>query len=350
MTEAQAQTSTYGEVTQAGIKLVRVLGDLGKAWLTLRNAQRREANQQPAPTRPNPDAAIRAASIPNAVPQAASRSVEAAKVPATVPASAQASQDAIAVATAKAEQARAAEARLDTSIEALRQLFEQTLAAQRASSPSVIEAQVTRSEAAPVVVPTVTSQPVAQVDSSPAVVSLAAVAEVLPDGVPSVTEQHSPQIDASPVVETPVMAAAESSAMAEPASRDVAKTVPLSDGASPEATSTQAARTATTEKPETATNPPQTNPEPELTPAQRRAKWLVECKDPHVQSWRTIKRFVRRMTDFDLFVFTSSLTMFRGFLAMLRAMTPYYEGPKVSLDELVPNGMPLAFAMAEQNV
>jgi len=54
------------------------------------------------------------------------------------------------------------------------------------------------------------------------------------------------------------------------------------------------------------------------------------------------------MTDLDLLMFTSSLTMFRGFLAMLRAMTPYYEGPKFSLDELAPDGMPLSSATMEQ--
>jgi hypothetical protein len=44
------------------------------------------------------------------------------------------------------------------------------------------------------------------------------------------------------------------------------------------------------------------------------------------------------MTDFDLLAFTSSVPMFRGFLAMLRAMTPYYDGPSVSLDELAAAG------------
>jgi hypothetical protein len=35
-----------------------------------------------------------------------------------------------------------------------------------------------------------------------------------------------------------------------------------------------------------------------------------------------IKRFIRRMTEFDLIAFTSSVPMFRAFLAMLRAMKP----------------------------
>ena len=41
------------------------------------------------------------------------------------------------------------------------------------------------------------------------------------------------------------------------------------------------------------------------------------------------------MTDLDLVVFTSSSLMFRSFLATLRALTPYYQGPSMSLDELM---------------
>ena len=44
------------------------------------------------------------------------------------------------------------------------------------------------------------------------------------------------------------------------------------------------------------------------------------------------------MTDVDLLVFTSSVPMFRGFLSMLRALTPYYKGPSMSLDELTAAG------------
>ena len=88
MTETQAQTSTYGEVTQAGIALVRVLGDLGKTWILSRNEQRRAANQQAAPTKPNADAEIRSA----AGSQAESATIEAAKLPSTVPAPARISQ------------------------------------------------------------------------------------------------------------------------------------------------------------------------------------------------------------------------------------------------------------------
>lgn len=303
MTETQAQTSTYGEVTQAGIELIRMLGDWGKAWLTTRNEQRRDTKKQPVVTNSN------------AAPQAASRSVDRAKLRLTVLAPARASQDAIAAATAKAEQARAAEAHFDVRFVAVMEMLEQVLAAQRASDPSLAEAQAAIGEAAPI--------------------------------APPLSAQHAPQTDAAPIIEKAVKVAAESSVKAESALRDVTKTESSSNGASQQATTAQAARTATTEKPETATKPPQ--PKPELTPAQRRAKWLIECKDPHVQSWRMIKRFVRRMTDFDLLAFTSSVPMFRAFLAMLRAMTPYYEGPKFSLDELAPDGMPLAFAMAEQN-
>lgn len=61
-------------------------------------------------------------------------------------------------------------------------------------------------------------------------------------------------------------------------------------------------------------------------------------QDPFVQSWRSIKRFFRRMTDMDLLLFTSSTEMFRVFLAMLRALMPYYQGPSMSMDDLMKMG------------
>ena len=345
-------------MTQAGIALVRVLGDLGKTWILSRNEQRRSANQQAAPTQPSPDAPIRAA----AVSQAASAATETAKLPSTVPAPARISQDATADERARAlteqaraeenarvltERARVVEARIEAQLAEMKVLLEQFLAAQRVPAPSQSEAQAARVEAVTVPSPPAT-QPPLQVNAGHAVITPSPVVVAISVAVPSVTVPHSPPIDTSPAVETPVMQAAESPAKAETASQDVARTEQRSDEASQEATSAQAARTATTEKPETAPNPPQTTPEPELTPAQRRAKWIVECKDPHVQSWRMIKRFIRRMTEFDLIAFTSSVPMFRAFLAMLRGMTPYYEGPKFSLDELAPDGMPLSSATMEQ--
>lgn len=61
-------------------------------------------------------------------------------------------------------------------------------------------------------------------------------------------------------------------------------------------------------------------------------------QNPFVQSWRSIKRFFRRLTDMDLLLFTSSTEMFRVFLAMLRALTPYYQGPSMSMDDLMKMG------------
>lgn len=77
--------------------------------------------------------------------------------------------------------------------------------------------------------------------------------------------------------------------------------------------------------------------EPQTETAQpdaRKSAALTLSQDPYVKSWRSIKSFIRRMTDMDLIVFTSSIPMFRSFLAMLRALTPYYQGPSMSLDEL----------------
>ena len=61
-------------------------------------------------------------------------------------------------------------------------------------------------------------------------------------------------------------------------------------------------------------------------------------QNPYVKSWRSIKSFFRRMTDMDLILFTSSGEMFRVFMAMLRALTPYYQGPSVSMEELTRMG------------
>ena len=77
--------------------------------------------------------------------------------------------------------------------------------------------------------------------------------------------------------------------------------------------------------------------EPQTETAQpdaRKSAALTLSQNPYVKSWRSIKSFVRRMTDMGLIVFTSSIPMFRSFLAMLRALTPYYQGPSMSLDEL----------------
>ncbi len=72
---------------------------------------------------------------------------------------------------------------------------------------------------------------------------------------------------------------------------------------------------------------------------------LAKHPDPFVQSWRSIKRFIRWMSDADLMVFCSSVPMFRGLLSMLRAMTPYYKGPSVSLEQLA-GAMPFGGSIA----
>jgi hypothetical protein len=91
---------------------------------------------------------------------------------------------------------------------------------------------------------------------------------------------------------------------------------------SPESTAAPAMRQAAEPQTETA------------QPDARKSAALTLSQNPYVKSWRSIKSFVRRMTDMDLIVFTSSIPMFRSFLAMLRALTPYYQGPSMSLDEL----------------
>ena len=141
----------------------------------------------------------------------------------------------------------------------------------------------------------------------------------------------------------PAAPAVESVKVAPPPASPVVEPPPTPSSAPPGAASERA---SDSDKPD---DPPPPAPSvgestpPGPTPtdpgaAARSTALALRSQDPHVQSWRTIKRFVRRMTDFDLLAFTSSVPMFRGFLAMLRAMTPYYDGPSLSLDELAAAG------------
>ena len=95
-----------------------------------------------------------------------------------------------------------------------------------------------------------------------------------------------------------------------------------------------AARTANEEA------PAQASARTETTQTSQPAAIVVSptSQNPYVKSWRSIKSFFRRMTDMDLLLFTSSGEMFRVFLAMLRALTPYYQGPSVSMEELTRMG------------
>ena len=95
-----------------------------------------------------------------------------------------------------------------------------------------------------------------------------------------------------------------------------------------------AARTASEEA------PAQASARTETTQTSQPAAIVVSpsSQNPYVKSWRSIKSFFRRMTDMDLLLFTSSGEMFRVFLAMLRALTPYYQGPSVSMEELTRMG------------
>jgi len=199
MTETQVQTSTYGEVTQAGIALVRVLGDLGKTWILSRNEQRRASNQQPAPTTPNADAVIRTAGVS----QAASAATETAKLSSPVPATSRVTQDATAEERARAlaeqaraeararamaeqaraeervralaERARAVEARIEAQLAEMKVLLEQFLVAQRVPAPSQSEAQAARAEAATVPSPPA-AQPPLQVNAGHSVITPSPVA------------------------------------------------------------------------------------------------------------------------------------------------------------------------------
>ncbi|HNI61667.1 MAG TPA: hypothetical protein PKW11_17130, partial [Pseudomonadota bacterium] len=241
MTEAQPQTSTYGETTQAAIGLVRVLGDWGKLWLNSRADQRRLARNPPVAAKTSPESASRPAATATTAttsPQAANRAVDAPKPPATVAAPALSSRDAISDATVRAlnEQARAAEARRAVSLAELKELVAQLLAARRAAAPAVIEGQAAPTDAA-TVTPTCAPPDSPQISAAPAVVSVSKVAEARPEAASSAPAQHSAQLSANPVVEPPFVDAASFAVATASASPDVAKPEALSNGASHQAAS-----------------------------------------------------------------------------------------------------------------
>ena len=261
------------------VELLRTLGDLGKTAMSARALQLTDTQRPALPPRSEPDEVIRQAK--EAAEKVAQKTTEQVNSVAE-----QVAQRATESASAQAAQALARAERVESEMASLRELLHQVLSAQRAAVP-------------PPAAPVVESVKVAPTPVSP-------VVESAP--VSSVTEK------------TPTPSSAPHGASSERAS-DSDK----SDDPPPPAPSADES---------TPPGPTPTDP----GAAARSTALALRSQDPHVQSWRTIKRFVRRMTDFDLLAFTSSVPMFRGFLAMLRAMTPYYDGPSLSLDELAAAG------------
>ena len=266
-------------------ELLRTLGDLGRTAMSARALQLTDTPRPALPPRSEPDELIRQAK--EAAEKVAQKTAEQINSVAE-----QVAQRATESASAQAAQALARAERVESEMASLRELLHQVLSAQRAAVP-------------PPAAPVVESVKVAPPPVSPVVESVKATP---PPPVSSVADT------------TPTPSSAPPGASSERAS-DSDK----SDDPPPPAPS--AGESAPQE-------PTPTDP----GAAARSTALALRSQDPHVQSWRTIKRFVRRMTDFDLLAFTSSVPMFRGFLAMLRAMTPYYDGPSLSLDELAAAG------------
>ena len=275
------------------VELLRTLGDLGKTAMSARALQLTDTQRPALPPRSEPDEVIRQAK--EAAEKVAQKTTEQVNSVAE-----QVAQRATESASAQAAQALARAERVESEMASLRELLHQVLSAQRAAVP-------------PPAAPVVESVKVAPPPVSPVVESVKAT----PPPV-------SPVVESAPV-------------------SSVTETTPTPSSAPPSASSERA---SDSDKPD---DPPPPAPSvgestpPGPTPtdpgaAARSTALALRSQDPHVQSWRTIKRFVRRMTDFDLLAFTSSVPMFRGFLAMLRAMTPYYDGPSLSLDELAAAG------------
>ncbi len=191
------------------------------------------------------------------------------------------------------------------------------------------------SPAAPVVESVKAAPPLA----APVVESVKAAPPPAAPVVESATETPSP---AAPVAESVKAAPPPAAPVVESATATPPPAAPVVE-ATPR---TSSERASDSDRPNEPPSPaagagesaPSGPPSPDPGAAARSAALALRSQDPHVQSWRTIKRFVRRMTDVDLLVFTSSVPMFRGFLSMLRALTPYYKGPSMSLDELAAAG------------
>ena len=295
------------------LELLHTLGDLGKTAMSARALQLTDTPRPALPPRSEPDEVIRQAK--EAAEKVAQKSAEQVNSVAE-----QAAQRATESASAQAEQALARAARVESEMASLRELLHQVLSAQRAAVPPPPAAPVVESVkvAPPPVSPVVESAQATPPPVSPVVESVKVAPPPVSPVVEAVKAEPPP---VSPVVEpTPMPSRAPPSASSEPASDDDKPDDPPPPAAS-------AGESA----------PPGPNPT-DPGAAARSSALALRSQDPHVQSWRTIKRFVRRMTDFDLLAFTSSVPMFRGFLAMLRAMTPYYKGPSLSLDELAAAG------------
>ena len=274
-------------------ELLRTLGDLGRTAMSARALQLTDTPRPALPPRSEPDEVLRVAT--EAAEKVSQKTAEQINSVAE-----QVAQRATESASAQAAQALARAERVESEMASLRELLHQVLSAQRAAVP-------------PPAAPVVESVKVAPPPVSPVVESVKAT----PPPV-------SPVVESAPV-------------------SSVTETTPTPSSAPPSASSERA---SDSDKPDDPPPPAQSAGEstpPGPTPtdpgaAARSTALALRSQDPHVQSWRTIKRFVRRMTDFDLLAFTSSVPMFRGFLAMLRAMTPYYKGPSLSLDELAAAG------------
>ncbi len=290
-------------------ELLRTIGDLGRTAMSARSLQPADPQKPALPPRSEPDEVIRAAT------EAAEKSAQKAAE--------QMAQRAAESASAQAAQALAVAERAESKISALFDRLEQVLSTNRAAAPP--------SPAAPVVESVKAAPPPA----APVVESVKAAPPPAAPVVESATETPSP---AAPVAESVEAAPPPAALVVDSATATPPPAAPVVE-ATPR---TSSERTSDSDRPNEPPSPaavagesaPSGPPSPDPGAAARSAALALRSQDPHVQSWRAIKRFVRRMTDLDLLVFTSSVPMFLGFLSMLRALTPYYKGPSMSLDEL----------------
>ena len=276
-------------------ELLRTIGDLGRTAMSARSLQPADPQRPALPPRSEPDEVIRAAT------EAAEKSAQKAAE--------KMAQRAAESASAQAAQALAAAERAESKISALFDRLEQVLSANRAAAPPSPAAPVVESvkAAPPPAAPVVES---ATETPSPAAPVAESVEAAPPPAAPVIESETATPPPAAPVVEATPRASSERTSDSDRPN----------EPPSPAAVAGESA--------------PSGPPSPDPGAAARSAALALRSQDPHVQSWRAIKRFVRRMTDLDLLVFTSSVPMFRGFLSMLRALTPYYKGPSMSLDEL----------------
>ncbi len=342
----------HTEWATVATEAIRTIGELGKTLLTCRATTQIEKQRAATATEPRADEARKTAD------EKPARRAAAEQTTTTVAAVPGAAAAAVPAATVSTSPARTAPVGAMGAIEALCAKMDRffggaggqpsTSMPVAAQTESAIDPQTATSTATVSITPTITPNVTASITPTitPNLEQSKRRADGCAEGSSFSMADGRPSAKATPVMEMPHAAvtptAAKTEAIVAPSvapsvTPSVAPSVSQNergaDGSDEDPLGAKATEspvgTASPTVKQTAERPTETA----QTDASKGSS-LTLSQNPYVKSWRSIKSFVRRMTDMDLMIFTSSIPMFRSFLAMLRALTPYYQGPSLSLDEL----------------